>query len=245
MNDPTTTRGTSRWRTGILRDGPEANQLVVKFGGSLLRRSDWPTLLRSLVEMRRGRAIAVVVGGGAAVDSIRRIDAAASLDPAVAHRLAIDAMGINARHVAESMAWRLSVNVPCPGDPCVVDVPAWLDAGGRFARLPVGWHVTSDSIAAFIAAETASDLVLAKSVPPPAAALIAESLDTESLVTPARAGWVDRWFATAAARDARIEWAAPVSPTTNHWPAGRRALRAAASRRRGSRPSSRRPPRAG
>lgn len=241
MNDPWAVPNTCRWQSGILKDGPEVKPLVVKFGGSLLRRADWPQLLRSLLEMRRGRAMAIIVGGGAAVDSIRRIDDAASLEPAISHRLSIDAMGITARLVADSIGWPLAASPPDDGSPCVFDVPAWLDASERFAKLPVGWHVTSDSIAAFVAVETGCDLLLAKSVPPPAGG----SRDAASLTDTASAGWVDGWFPTVAAGLSRIEWAAPLSPTTNRRPAGRPAHRAAASRPRGSRLSSTRPPRAG
>lgn len=236
MNDGRDAPAGRAWRRGFLRPGPRGPAIVVKFGGSLLSRSDWPDLLRSLVEECRGMPVAVVIGGGANVDSIRRIDAAAGLDTAVSHRLAIDAMGITARLVAASTGWPLAIEPPSADCPWVVDVPGWLDAGGRFARLPAGWHVTSDSIAAFFAAETGSDLLLAKSVPPPAEPAVLAAI---------AAGWVDEWFETTAAGVRRIEWAAPVSPTTSRHRAGRRAPRAAASRRRGSRPTSRRPPRAG
>lgn len=220
----------AEWQRGILRAGEPRPMTVVKFGGSLLARADWQQLLRSLVATGRGGRISFVVGGGATVDSIRRIDAAAGFDAAVSHRLAIDAMEITARLASDSTGWPLAVDLPASASPCVVDVPAWLDAAGRFARLPAGWHVTSDSIAAFIAAETGSDLLLAKTVPPP---------KDDS------AGWVDEWFATAAIDVGRIEWAAPVSPTTIRRPAGRRAPRAAASQRQDSRSTSRRPPTAG
>jgi hypothetical protein len=218
------------WLRGILRAGEPHPTTVVKFGGSLLARADWQQLLRSLAATCRSGKIAIVVGGGATVDSIRRIDAAAGFDAAVSHRLAIDAMGITARLAADSTGWPLAANLPASASPCVVDVPAWLDAAGRFTRLPAGWHVTSDSIAAFIAAETGSDLLLAKTVPPP---------------TDAAAGWVDGWFSNATIDVGRIEWAAPVSPTTSPRPAGRRAPRASASRLPGSPKTSRRSPTAG
>jgi hypothetical protein len=93
-----------------------------------------------------------------------------------------------------------------PGDvpASVLDVSAWLDCDGRFARLPVGWHVTSDSIAAIVAATHGCDLLLAKSVPPPVPQIDA----LEPLV---RAGWVDGFFAEAAAPLACIGWASPAS----------------------------------
>ena len=72
--------------------------------------------------------------------------------------------------------------------------------------LPIGWHVTSDSIAAFAAATLRADLLLAKSVPPPR--LPAGEPPLELL---ARAGWVDAFFPEAAAAVERIGWACPAS----------------------------------
>ncbi len=230
MKEGSDAAGGGAWQRGLLRDGPRGHAIVVKFGGSLLAKDDWPELLRSLSQSCGNTPLSIVVGGGAKVDSIRRIDDAAGLDAAVSHRLAIDAMRITARLVCETTGCPLAADLPTTASPCVIDVPAWLDTAGRFARLPVGWHVTSDSIAAFIAAETGSDLLLAKSIPPP---------------KDPSAGWVDDWFTTAAIGVGRIEWAAPVSPTTSRRRAGRQASRAAASPRRGSRPTSRRSPRAG
>ena len=209
MNDPATDQHRHGWRIGVLKEGPEATPLVVKFGGSLLRRDDWPDLLRSLVEPIRSRCVAVVVGGGAVVDSIRRLDAAVVFEPAVSHRLAIDAMGITARLVAGSIGWPLSADIPTTTSPGVIDVPSWLDKAGRFDRLPTGWHVTSDSIAAFIAAETSGNLLMAKSAAPPDTAMHPDPVAASAL-TGWGDGWVDGWFPSAAARVARIDWAAPL-----------------------------------
>jgi aspartokinase-like uncharacterized kinase len=73
----------------------------------------------------------------------------------------------------------------------------------------VGWHVTSDSIAAAVATACGAALLLAKSVPPP------ESRG--SLASLAQAGWVDDYFPSVAADLERIEWAVPkgISPTSS------------------------------
>ena len=75
--------------------------------------------------------------------------------------------------------------------------------------MPVGWQVTSDSIAAFVATTNAAALVLAKSVPPPAS--------TDDLPSLAHAGWVDGHFPVAAADLARLEWVVPsgIIPTSS------------------------------
>jgi aspartokinase-like uncharacterized kinase len=193
---------TIAWEHGPIRAGSEApcGGRVIKFGGSLLSRGGWPAALRALV----GRVVApttIVVGGGGLVDGLRAIDAAHPLPAALAHRLAIDAMGLTARLVADATGFRLTAE-PATGPAVVVlDAPSWLAVGTRLADLPVGWHVTSDSIAAAVAAASDAALWLAKSEPPPAG-------DLECL---ARAGWVDDYFPLAAAPLGRIEWAAPAT----------------------------------
>lgn len=206
---------TVEWRWGDLREGGDPHgrpALVVKLGGSLLARDDWPELLRSLMlscgagaGLDIARPVTFVVGGGSRVDVIRRLDRAIGLDAAVSHRLAIDAMGTTARLVAETMAWPLVMSAGGAAGPRILDVPRWLDADERLERLPVGWHVTSDSIAAVVADEMSGELLLVKSSPPPRS--VADPLDEA-----ASAGWVDEWFPFAATRLARIAWAAPQRP---------------------------------
>lgn len=205
------------WQWGDLREGGDPRgrpALVVKLGGSLLARDDWPVLVRSLMlscESGTGldiaRRMTFVVGGGSRVDVIRRLDRAIGLDAHVSHRLAIDAMGTTARLVAETMAWPLVVSADGAAGPRILDVPRWLDADGRLERLPVGWHVTSDSIAAVVADEMSGDLLLLKSSPPPRSA-------GEAVAEAAAVGWVDEWFPIAATRLTRIAWAAPRRPAT-------------------------------
>lgn len=190
-----------RWLTGVLRGSvaTPASPSVVKVGGSLLRRPAWD---RELAAMLDGLPTArlVVVGGGPLVDGLRAIDLASPQSADRMHRLAIDCMGLTARVVAAALG------VPLVGEPAdqlpplaVLDAPAWLVRTAWLDRLPVGWHVTSDSIAAVVAAELARRLVLVKSVPPPPG-------DLDQLVA---AGWVDAWFPTAARSLESIRWTAP------------------------------------
>ena len=83
----------------------------------------------------------------------------------------------------------------------MLDAATWLRPSGQAARLPAGWHVTSDSIAALLAAETGRGLLLAKRAPPPE-----DGHDLERITA---AGWVDAHFPVAAATVATITWAAP------------------------------------
>jgi len=198
----------SQWEQGVLREpaapGPAATPLVIKVGGSLLARPEWPDELIALVGQVTRPGL-LVVGGGRIVDALRRIDATTPRSPEIMHRLAIDALGLSARLVSDALGLPLAV-APLPDARlAVLDAPAWLDAGdaegSRFARLPVGWHVTSDSIAALVATVHDARLLLAKSAPPPA--------HETDLIRLAESGWVDGYFPTAAALVTGIDWAVP------------------------------------
>jgi aspartokinase-like uncharacterized kinase len=204
------------WQHGIIRGdrdptGTSPAPLVIKLGGSLLARPHWPTDLINLLAGTPLPAM-LVVGGGKLVDALRRIDVTSPRPAEVMHRLAIDALGLTARLVADAIGLPL-VTAPPPDQPAVpppagpriavLDVPVWLTATGSPAwieRLPVGWHVTSDSIAAVIAAELGHRLLLVKSVPPPCPG--------DDLPALAAAGWIDGYFPTAAATLNMIGWAA-------------------------------------
>ena len=193
------------WQYGTIRRGStDGCRRIVKLGGSLLAKPAWPDLVAALVrEQSYDREIVLVVGGGAIVDGLRAIDAAHPLPQELTHRLAIESLGATARIVAATLG------LPLDGEPArvrasVLDLPAWLDREDRFAKLPVGWHVTSDSLAAAVAVSHACDLLLAKSVPPPCR-------QDDALELLVQAGWVDGFFAAAAAPLAGIAWASPAS----------------------------------
>ncbi|MFM8734033.1 MAG: hypothetical protein ACKOC8_02410 [Pirellulales bacterium] len=184
------------WLGGSIRGAAGPRPVVVKFGGSLLARRDWPADLLAVVQ-RQGSPVTVVVGGGRIVDGLRELDAACPLPTAASHRLAIEALGITARVTAAATGLPLVATATAG----ILDVPAWLGVDDRMLRLPEGWHVTSDSIAAIVAGTHGARLVLAKSAPPPPGDLAALSA----------AGWVDGFFPEAAAGLPVIEWMAPAS----------------------------------
>ena len=208
------TRG--RWTFGTLPGavgrpvGEAPGGLVVKFGGSLLERGDWPDLARDLLAtLDPMTRLTVVIGGGAIVEGLRAIDAAVPGDERVVHRLAIDGMGITARYVAAILDVPL-VAAPLPADRAapppascaVLDMAAWLEsAPDRDASIDRSWRVTSDSLAAHVASAHGLGLLLAKSVPPSTA---------ESLMALARSGWVDAAFPGAARAVEGISWCAPL-----------------------------------
>lgn len=189
---------TVAWQQGVIHgEPPRPGGHVVKVGGSLLDRPDWPRAIAALVAELKPTL--VVVGGGQVVDGLRAIDAACPRPARLMHDLAIDAMSLTARLVADALGLPVVHGVEAAAG--VLDVAGWLRAAGPVAALPVGWHVTSDSIAALVASVTGRGLVLAKSVPPP--------VGGDDLAALAAAGWVDAHFPRAAAGVAELGWAAP------------------------------------
>jgi 5-(aminomethyl)-3-furanmethanol phosphate kinase len=195
---------THSWREGRLSGQgaggrPQVMQpQVIKIGGSLLARPRWPDELAELL-VGRDEPL-VVVGGGSVVDGLRAVDAASPRSPELVHELAIAAMGITGRLVADALGLPV---VQAPGlQAGVLDMAAWLAASPQ-GDVPASWDVTSDSLAALVARATGRGLVLVKSVPPPV------SLDLDAL---AAAGWVDAHFPRVASALAEITWAAPAAP---------------------------------
>lgn len=217
-NEPPTAAGSPAaraaggWIRGSLRPAAggaagrgraEPAWLIVKIGGSLLSRPRWPALLATLVGAVRRRPCRIVVGGGAVVDGLRAIDRAAPQPEPLVHELAIEAMRLTARLVSAALDLPLVTGMEATAGPAVLDVPAWLANAAAPAWLPAGWGVTSDSIAACVAAEHGGGLLLVKSAPPPACA------SGDPVAAVAAAGWVDACFPRAAAGLVEIGWAAP------------------------------------
>ena len=169
---------------------------VIKLGGSLL---DWSELLAAFQEWLAEQSPAanvIVVGGGSLVEAIRALDRAHRLPDEAAHWLAIRAMGVTAALVAEVLDAPLVESLAAvdnlPGSVFLLDVERLLreDAAGR-DPLPVGWQVTSDSIAARVAqVARAAELVLLKS------ALPSDPIDWAAW---SREGYVDEYFPIASA----------------------------------------------
>ncbi|MEN6341127.1 MAG: uridylate kinase [Methanospirillum sp.] len=127
-------------------------QLVVKFGGSLL---DCATSLVPILGAAP-RPILVVPGGGQFADAVRALDPA----PDAAHWMACAAMEQTGLYLA-------SLGLPATGTLRASDGPSVL-LPYRLLRerdpLPHSWQASSDTIAAWCAAELGCDLLLAKSV---------------------------------------------------------------------------------
>ena len=161
---------------------------VVKVGGSLLSSPQSPWRLRRWLTTQTHHRNILIAGGGARVDAIRARYDEGHLTEAEAHWQAIASMA----HTATLVQQWLDVpkldqieaidNCRCPI--LVLDVNPWMHSQ---TDLPIGWSLTSDSIAAAAAARIGADaLTLLKSCPPPAG--------TDSLYALSQTDYVDERF---------------------------------------------------
>jgi aspartokinase-like uncharacterized kinase len=168
-----------------------ARLTIVKVGGSLF---DLPGLGPRLGRWLAGLAPAdalLVPGGGAAAHVVRDLDRRHGLGEEKSHWLALRALALNARFLADLLPGVRVVDSPADhrGGLAVLDPLAFCLADKRdnpADALPHCWAVTSDSVAARVAvAAGARRLVLLKSVTVPPAM---------SWTGAARAGYVDATF---------------------------------------------------
>ena len=170
---------------------------IIKLGGSLLDWPDWPARFRQWLSRQSAAVNILIVGGGTLADDVRRRDAKDGLDASTAHWLAIDAMSANiiaARqllHEAVSVdRWEDLQKPIADGDLiafCPREFLRRIEADAPGPRLPHGWDVTSDSIAARLAVVLGvQELVLLKSAVPP--------LEATTLQQAADVDYVDRCF---------------------------------------------------
>ncbi|WP_442481411.1 amino acid kinase family protein [Aeoliella sp. SH292] len=183
--------------------------VVVKVGGSLLER---PDLLRALGAWLSGLDSqshqVLVVGGGPAVDGLRRLNDILQLEDHDTHWQAIRLMQLAGRAVGSRAPWpsiedwgQLVRRCGSPGTTQFLAESFLRELEPRLAgtRLPVGWQVTSDSIAARIAVCLgAKRLVLLKSRP----ATLPEQHDWDLA---ARQGLVDEFFPPLATAIPQVE----------------------------------------
>jgi len=176
--------------------------IVVKVGGSLLLEARLAPAFREWLAQRVDRCL-VVFGGGGLADALRLVDQAHSLAAETSHWLAVDLMRVTARigqalvpelPILESWnevnAWREN---PDGSRHAILDVSTFLrteEPKLPGTPLPLGWHVTSDSIAARVATVLGKvPLWLLKSAP---------ALEPPTRRHEARMGRVDLYFPEAA-----------------------------------------------
>ncbi|MBD8908586.1 uridylate kinase [Methylorubrum zatmanii] len=189
------------------KEGPA----VVKIGGSLV--ADRARLRAVLAACADEAPVAVVPGGGPFAEAVRTAQAALGFDDALAHRLALDAMGRMAE-VFASLEPRLAIAASpeavagtlSQGRAAIWD-PAALKAG--HPDIPESWEVTSDSLALWLAtALGARRCILVKS------AKLSPDASPSAL---ARAGLVDAAFPRfAAAFPGEIVIRGPATSSERH-----------------------------
>jgi 5-(aminomethyl)-3-furanmethanol phosphate kinase len=164
---------------------------VVKVGGSLYDLPDLRARLHSLLGTTR---TLIVPGGGPLVNALRALDRIHHLGDDACHWLALDAMSVNARLLAELVAPSAVLpRLPGPDDRgtrFVLDpLPFFQDDDRQPGRLPRSWDVTSDSLAVRVAGRAAAaELLLLKSV---------SWRPAGDWAAAARAGVVDAFFPNA------------------------------------------------
>lgn len=167
---------------------------VIKVGGSLLSSSKPPARsIERVASFVGGSAAEIVVGGGELVEQLRRRSALESWTDRRAHWTAIALMDRQARTLARMLA--IGCVEPVASNPATATVCLTLYRTLRRSpdALPIGWHVTSDSIAAWWAGERqAPRLTMLKSIGP--ADLVVT--DAQSIAQLANWGWVDPYFPT-------------------------------------------------
>lgn len=138
--------------------------VVVKVGGSLFDLPQLGERLRAF--LAPWPRTLIVPGGGALVDTVRRLDHAHGLGPETCHWLALQAMSMNARFLARLLPGACVVSEPGDAGSQILDAYPFFRADDERAdRLPHDWQVTSDSLALRAAARSgARELVLLKSV---------------------------------------------------------------------------------
>ncbi len=146
--------------------------VVVKLGGSLINDRERLVDLATAIVAAPGRPV-IVPGGGIFADAVRGGQEALRFSDALAHRLALDAMGHFAEVLCELVPGLALATSSAAVAPAHAEglVPVWTPAALRSGHtdIPESWDVTSDSLAAFLATEIGADaLILVKSamVPP-------------------------------------------------------------------------------
>jgi 5-(aminomethyl)-3-furanmethanol phosphate kinase len=140
---------------------------VIRVGGSLLRDGALPPVLPVLRDAAAaGKRLLLVPGGGPFADAVRTVCRTHPCGDAAAHWMAVLAMDQHAHLLADLLPGATLVTAPPePGTSpglSVLAPYAWLR---REDPLPHSWEVTSDSIAAWVAARLRVPLlVLVKSV---------------------------------------------------------------------------------
>jgi len=169
---------------------------VVKLGGSLMGSPALKGWLDALAQYGDGK-IVIVPGGGIFADAVREAQAQTFINDATAHQMAVLAMdqyamlmtGLNPDLVMASSELEIAEN----GwqHRAVIWKPSAMVLADK--SLPMTWDLSSDSLAAWLAAKlNAEHLLIVKSL----TQITDAHMNLDSLI---EAGWVDKCFAQYAA----------------------------------------------
>ena len=175
---------------------------VIKLGGSLLGSPELSLWLDTVAKHGDGQVL-IVPGGGIFADAVRDAQISSGIDDATAHRMAVMAMdqygvlmtGLSPRLVTArseleiaERGWQHRGIVWMPSDMVCAD-----------ENVPMHWGITSDSLAAYLAAQlNAKHLILVKSSRPDAEQQVSlEKLTKEGFVDSAFGDYIaGRAFST-------------------------------------------------
>ncbi len=184
--------------------------LVLKLGGSLLATGRMGPLIELVRKAKR--PVVIVPGGGAFADQVRQSQKAHGFDDATAHRLALFAMHQMANVIASRAPHVMTAATPQDMAAAGAHgaVPVWVPSAMVAAdpEIPKSWDMTSDSLAAWLAARLGTPhvaLVKSCAVDPdePLAGLTAAGI-----VDPLFGGYAERhglnWSVIGADDEARL-----------------------------------------
>lgn len=160
---------------------------VIKLGGSLLDWHEMPLRFHRWLELNQSEQTIIVVGGGSLVNEYRRHAFLTPRDEIASHWHCIELMSQTAANAAEKLNLPVTRELSACNPISVFNVSDWMREKDRG---PCSWQVTSDSIAALVAARWEADkLTLLKSTLPPVNRLTLNQLPD---------GLVDEYFPIAA-----------------------------------------------
>ncbi len=169
---------------------------VLKLGGSLLARDDWPRRFRDWIRAESPALNLLIVGGGELIESVRELDRVHHFDQRFTHWLCIDLLASTLR-IASQLLPELPViadaaalneiiansQTPSMAQTYLVHLDVFYSRKLSATLLPEDWTTTSDALAALLAQQVQADeLVLFKSTTPPSRASNALELVSSKIV---------------------------------------------------------------